>query len=193
MHVHFFSIILPSLLHRKIMISLSKAWLKTGDMTTEDQLQHVFVYKSLLHWHSFEAEKTNIFDRIIHTIRSSVEVVISINKYTVFLMQWHKKVGKQVVEKLTSCIHVQNAESSGELAYWLSTTSTLLYLLQNTLKASSSSTKVPNRSRTATGNLFNRMVQVSFPSRLLLCINRSSWLRCQIHLVPLICDHIIKY
>uniref|UniRef100_A0A0E0GTN2 Cysteine synthase n=1 Tax=Oryza nivara TaxID=4536 RepID=A0A0E0GTN2_ORYNI len=26
------------------------------------------VYKSLLHWHSFEAEKTNIFDRIIHTI-----------------------------------------------------------------------------------------------------------------------------
>lgn len=83
------------------------------------------VYKSLLHWHSFEAEKTNIFDRIIHTIRSSVE----------------------------------NAESSGELAYWLSTTSTLLYLLQNTLKASSSSTKVPNRSRTATGNLFNIMVQ----------------------------------
>ncbi|VAI21872.1 unnamed protein product [Triticum turgidum subsp. durum] len=83
------------------------------------------VYKSLLHWHSFEAEKTNIFDRIIHTIRS----------------------------------YVENAETSGELAYWLSTTSTLLYLLQNTLKASSSSTKVPNRSRTATGNLFNRMVQ----------------------------------
>ncbi|XP_021886846.1 myosin-12-like [Carica papaya] len=31
------------------------------------------VYKALLHWRSFEAEKTNIFDRIIHTIRSSVE------------------------------------------------------------------------------------------------------------------------
>ncbi|KQK13225.1 myosin-12 isoform X2 [Brachypodium distachyon] len=83
------------------------------------------VYKSLLHWHSFEAEKTNIFDRIIHTIRSSIE----------------------------------SAEGSGELAYWLSTTSTLLYLLQNTLKTSSSSTKGSNRSRTSTGNLFNRMMQ----------------------------------
>ncbi|KAG2535231.1 myosin-12-like isoform X1 [Panicum virgatum] len=83
------------------------------------------VYKSLLRWRSFEAEKTNIFDRIIQTIRSSVE----------------------------------GAESSGELAYWLSTTSTLLYLLQNTLKASSSSSKGSNRSRTATGSLFSRMVQ----------------------------------
>ncbi|CAN6309346.1 unnamed protein product [Urochloa humidicola] len=83
------------------------------------------VYKSLLHWHSFEAEKTNIFDRIIQTIRSSVE----------------------------------GTESSAELAYWLSTTSTLLCLLQNTLKASSSSSKGSNRSRTATGSLFSRMVQ----------------------------------
>uniref|UniRef100_A0ACD6A962 Uncharacterized protein n=1 Tax=Avena sativa TaxID=4498 RepID=A0ACD6A962_AVESA len=83
------------------------------------------VYKSLLHWHSFEAEKTNIFDRIIHTIRSSIE----------------------------------HAESSGELAYWLSTTSTLLHLLQITLKTSNSSTKGSNRSRTAPGNLFNRMAQ----------------------------------
>jgi hypothetical protein len=32
------------------------------------------VYKSLLQWRSFEAEKTTIFDRIIHTIRSSIEV-----------------------------------------------------------------------------------------------------------------------
>ncbi|XP_066317454.1 myosin-12-like isoform X1 [Miscanthus floridulus] len=83
------------------------------------------VYKSLLHWHSFEAEKTNIFDRIIQTIRSSVE----------------------------------GAESSGELAYWLSTTSTLLYLLQNTLKANSSSSKGTNHSRPTTGSLFSRMVQ----------------------------------
>lgn len=32
------------------------------------------VYKALLQWRSFEAEKTNIFDRIIQTIRSSIEV-----------------------------------------------------------------------------------------------------------------------
>lgn len=110
------------------------------------------VYKSLLHWHSFEAEKTNIFDRIIHTIRSSIEVVILINAHTFFPLQW---------QKLITWAHLQNAESFGELAYWLSTTSTLLYLLQNTLKASSSSSKGSNRSRTTTGNLFSIMVQVS--------------------------------
>ncbi|GJN23324.1 hypothetical protein PR202_gb10963 [Eleusine coracana subsp. coracana] len=53
----------------------------------------------------------------------------------------------------------QAAESSAELSYWLSTTSTLLYLLQNTLKASSSTSKGSNRSRTTTGSLFSRMVQ----------------------------------
>ncbi|XP_042446655.1 myosin-12-like [Zingiber officinale] len=31
------------------------------------------VFKSLLQWHSFEAEKTNIFDRIIQTIKSSIK------------------------------------------------------------------------------------------------------------------------
>lgn len=32
------------------------------------------VYKALVHWRTFEADKTTIFDRIIHTIRTSVEV-----------------------------------------------------------------------------------------------------------------------
>lgn len=49
------------------------------------------VYKSLLHWHSFEAERTNIFDRIIQTIRSSVEVVIPINMHTISLVSEIKK------------------------------------------------------------------------------------------------------
>jgi len=48
------------------------------------------VYKSLLHWRSFEAEKTNIFDRIIQTIRSSVEVVTPINTQTTFPFPWCK-------------------------------------------------------------------------------------------------------
>ncbi|KAJ3673289.1 hypothetical protein LUZ60_006663 [Juncus effusus] len=81
------------------------------------------VYKSLLHWHSFEAEKTNIFDRIISTIKSSVD---------------------------------QNQNNGGELAYWLSTTSTLLYLVQNTLKASNRLTKSLSRNRTNV-SLFSRM------------------------------------
>lgn len=41
------------------------------------------VYNALLQWRSFEAEKTNIFDRIIHTIRSSIEVVSSKQKHTI--------------------------------------------------------------------------------------------------------------
>lgn len=48
------------------------------------------VYKSLLHWHSFEAEKTNIFDRIIQTIRSSVEVVNPINMQITLPFPWYK-------------------------------------------------------------------------------------------------------
>lgn len=33
------------------------------------------IYKCLLHWRSFEVERTSVFDRIIQTIASSVEVI----------------------------------------------------------------------------------------------------------------------
>jgi hypothetical protein len=57
-------------------------------------------------------------------------------------------VGKQ--ETLSPAyINLQGAESSGELSYWLSTTSTLFYLLQSTLKATSSLSKGTNHSRTS--------------------------------------------
>ena len=32
------------------------------------------IYKSLVHWHSFEAERTIVFDRIIQTIGRAIEV-----------------------------------------------------------------------------------------------------------------------
>lgn len=32
------------------------------------------IYKSLLHWKSFEAEKTSVFDRLIQLIGSAIEV-----------------------------------------------------------------------------------------------------------------------
>ncbi|XP_024032702.1 myosin-12, partial [Morus notabilis] len=83
------------------------------------------VYKSLLQWRSFEAEKTNIFDRIIHTIRSSIE----------------------------------SHENISDLAYWLSTTSTLLFLLQSTLKASNNPNGSTHRSRTSPAALFGRMAK----------------------------------
>ncbi|WOL00832.1 hypothetical protein Cni_G09545 [Canna indica] len=84
----------------------------------------LIVYKSLFHWHSFEAERTNIFEQIIQTIRSSVEV-----------------------------------ENIGELAYWLSTTSTLLFLLQKNLRASNASSTGSYRSRATTSSFFSRIAQ----------------------------------
>lgn len=32
------------------------------------------IYKCLLHWRSFEVERTGIFDRVIQTIASAIEV-----------------------------------------------------------------------------------------------------------------------
>ncbi|KAL7238287.1 hypothetical protein ACSBR2_004402 [Camellia fascicularis] len=83
------------------------------------------VHKTLIQWRSFEAEKTNIFDRIIHTIRSSIE--------------HHKNIT--------------------DLAYWLSTTSTLLFSLQNTIKASNTPNVASHRTRTSPATLFGRMAQ----------------------------------
>ncbi|VVA20335.1 PREDICTED: myosin-17 [Prunus dulcis] len=80
------------------------------------------VYRALLQWRTFEAEKTNVFDRIIHKIRSIIET--------------------------------QNTVS--DLAYWLSTTSTLLFLLQSTLKAASASNTASYRNRTP-ATIFGRM------------------------------------
>ncbi|KAF5953341.1 hypothetical protein HYC85_006197 [Camellia sinensis] len=85
------------------------------------------VYKALLQWRSFEAEKTNIFDRIIHTIRSSIE----------------------------------SQDNIKDLAYWLSTTSSLLFLLRNTIKASNAPNAASHRNRTSPTTLFGRMAQVS--------------------------------
>ncbi|GMP42087.1 hypothetical protein CsSME_00011947 [Camellia sinensis var. sinensis] len=83
------------------------------------------VYKALLQWRSFEAEKTNIFDRIIHTIRSFIE----------------------------------SQDNIKDLAYWLSTTSSLLFLLRNTIKASNAPNAASHRNRTSPTTLFGRMAQ----------------------------------
>ncbi|GER57807.1 myosin family protein [Striga asiatica] len=85
------------------------------------------VYKALVQWRSFEADKTNIFDRIIHAIQSSIE---------------------------------ENQDNTRNLAYWLSTTSTLLFLLQRTIKASSTSSVASRRNRSSPMSLFGRMAQV---------------------------------
>ncbi|KGN66272.1 myosin-17 [Cucumis sativus] len=83
------------------------------------------IYKCLLHWRSFEVERTGIFDRIIQTIASSIEV----------------------------------PDNNDVLTYWLSNTSTLLLLLQHTLKASGAASLTPQRRRTTSASLFGRMSQ----------------------------------
>ncbi|KAK6941316.1 Myosin, N-terminal, SH3-like [Dillenia turbinata] len=83
------------------------------------------IYKCLLHWRSFEVERTSVFDRIIQTIASAIEV----------------------------------HDNNDVLAYWLSNTSTLLLLLQHTLKASGAASLTPQRRRTSSASLFGRMSQ----------------------------------
>ncbi|KAK8980527.1 hypothetical protein V6N11_081992 [Hibiscus sabdariffa] len=78
------------------------------------------IYKCLLHWKSFEAEKTSIFDRLIEMIGSALE----------------------------------EQDTNDHMAYWLSTTCSLLFLLQRSLKSSSSSADKP-----AATSIFSRMTQ----------------------------------
>ncbi|GBG77578.1 hypothetical protein CBR_g24025 [Chara braunii] len=84
----------------------------------------VIIFKCLLQWHSFEAERTNVFDRIISAIQTAID---------------------------------SHSGNNDVLGYWLSNTSTLLYLLQRTLKASGGGGTAPQRRRQTT--LFGRMTQ----------------------------------
>ncbi|RXH87188.1 hypothetical protein DVH24_028688 [Malus domestica] len=77
------------------------------------------IYKCLLHWKSFEAERTSVFDRLIQMIGSEIE----------------------------------NQDNNDHMAYWLSNTSALLFLLQRSLKGSGAGAKKPS----APTSLFGRM------------------------------------
>lgn len=77
------------------------------------------IYKCLLHWRSFEAERTSVFDRLIQMIGSAIE----------------------------------DQDSNDHMAYWLSNTSTLLFLLQKSLKPAGSTAATPVKPT----SLFGRM------------------------------------
>ncbi|XP_057959594.1 myosin-6-like isoform X2 [Malania oleifera] len=83
------------------------------------------VYKCLLHWKSFEAERTSVFDRLIQMIGSAIE----------------------------------NQENNDHMAYWLSNASTLLFLLQRSLKATGAAGSTPHRKPPPPTSLFGRMTQ----------------------------------
>ncbi|KAG6732379.1 hypothetical protein I3842_01G174300 [Carya illinoinensis] len=80
------------------------------------------IYKCLLHWRSFEAERTSVFDRLIQLIGSAIE----------------------------------SQDNNDRMAYWLTNTSTLLFLLQRSLKASSGTAA---RKPPTPTSLFGRMTQ----------------------------------
>ncbi|KAL3649699.1 hypothetical protein CASFOL_006102 [Castilleja foliolosa] len=84
------------------------------------------IYKCLLHWRSFEVERTVVFDRIIQTIGHAIEKI---------------------------------QDNNDMLAYWLSNASTLLLLLQRTLKAGGATGMTPLRRRSSSATLFGRMSQ----------------------------------
>ncbi|KAL0425524.1 UNVERIFIED_CONTAM: Myosin-12 [Sesamum radiatum] len=111
---------------RKNHDALIKCLLEDNRFDKNRPVAACIVYKALIQWRSFEADKTNIFDRIIHAIQSSIE----------------------------------NQDNIKNLAYWLSTTSTLLFLIQRTIKASNTSSVVSKRNRSSPITLFGRMAQV---------------------------------
>lgn len=57
-------------------------------------------------------------------------------------------------------IGFQTQDNNDILAYWLSNASTLLLLLQRTLKASGAAGMAPQRRRSSSATLFGRMTQV---------------------------------
>ncbi|KAK7267491.1 hypothetical protein RIF29_20165 [Crotalaria pallida] len=81
------------------------------------------IYKCLLHWKSFEAERTSVFDRLIQMIGSAIE----------------------------------NQDDNNLMAYWLSNTSALLFLIQQSLKSGGANDATPVRKPPNPTSLFGRM------------------------------------
>uniref|UniRef100_A0A0D9Z050 Myosin motor domain-containing protein n=1 Tax=Oryza glumipatula TaxID=40148 RepID=A0A0D9Z050_9ORYZ len=101
------------------------------------------IYKCLLHWKSFEAEKTSVFDRLIQLIGSAIELASFFGPQSAY-----------VVKPL-----MQNEEDNDNLAYWLSNTSSLLFLLQRSLKAAGAPGSVSRKKPPQPTSLFGRMAQ----------------------------------
>lgn len=113
------------------------------------------IYKCLLHWHAFEAERTAIFDFIIEGINNVLRVR-SWFFYLYFLWALLRL-------KYKSCwffIHMFQVDNEHDnLPYWLSNTSALLCLLQRNLR-SNGFLATPRRSGSL--GLNRRNVQVSY-------------------------------
>ncbi|XP_019424641.1 PREDICTED: myosin-6-like [Lupinus angustifolius] len=81
------------------------------------------IYKCLLHWKSFEAERTSVFDRLIQMIGSEIE----------------------------------DQDGNDLMAYWLSNTSALLFLLEESLISDGATAATTARKPPSPTSLFGRM------------------------------------
>ncbi|XP_021724818.1 myosin-6-like isoform X2 [Chenopodium quinoa] len=86
---------------RELADSLIKCVAGDAGFSQGKPVAAVTMYKCLLHWKTFDAERTNVFDRLTELISSAF----------------------------------QNSDNNSHLAYWLSNTTTLLFLLQRSFKA----------------------------------------------------------
>ena len=140
------------------------------------------IYKCLLQWRSFEVERTNIFDRIIQTVGSALEVWLSfcfswngtcMGHLALNLFPWMNlfySSGFFLLEQrrnsyinlclMSLCHSLKIQDNNDVLAYWLSNSSTLLLLPPCTLKATWAANLTPQRRRSASTSLFGRMSQV---------------------------------
>lgn len=81
------------------------------------------------------------------------------------LLQWRSfevertSVFDRIIQTIGHAIETQ--DNNDVLAYWLSNASTLLLLLQRTLKASGAAGMTPQRRRSSSATLFGRMTQVN--------------------------------
>ncbi|KAL6635354.1 hypothetical protein ACP70R_028025 [Stipagrostis hirtigluma subsp. patula] len=108
------------------------------------------IYKCLLHWKSFEAERTSVFDRLIQLIGSAIEKGMSFGSGRFIFFPLHTHFAKSLM---------QNEEDNDNLAYWLSNTSSLLFLLQRSLKAAGAHGTVSRKKPPQPTSLFGRMAQ----------------------------------
>lgn len=112
------------------------------------------IYKCLIHWRSFEVERTSIFNRIIETIASAIEVVLMFFHTNANVLSYF--MGGLMLN-FTS---LQMQENNDVLCYWLSNSATLLMLLQRTLKAGATGSITTPRRRGMPTSLFGRVSQV---------------------------------
>ncbi|WOL18254.1 myosin-8-like isoform X1 [Canna indica] len=99
--------------------------LRTNEFSQGKPVAALTIYKCLLHWKSFESEKTNVFDHLIQMIGSAIE----------------------------------DENDNDKLAYWLSNGSSLLFLLQRSLKVARAVGTTAHRKPLAPTSFFGRMTQ----------------------------------